>query len=438
MNSPKSWLVFAGAVVAYVVAVTQRSTFGVAAIDATERFDATAAAVSTAAVLQLVVYAGLQIPVGLLIDRVGPRPLLVIGAGIMTLGQALLAVAPDLAVAAAARMLVGAGDAFTFISVVRLLPLWFSGRLVPQLVQLTGMLGQLGQVLAAVPFALLLHGAGWRSAFLLAASLSLFALAVLVATVRRREPTGATAPVPVERTMSRLRAALARPGTWLGFWVHALAGGPPTLFAILWGYPFLTEGLGFDVGLAATVMSLPVAANVVAAPTVGWLVARFPFRRSNVVLAIAAAVFGVWLLVLAWPGVPPFALIVVFFLVVGAGGPGSLVGFDLARSFNPGHHLGSASGVVNVGGFLAGFVGMLLVGVLLDVGRALGLGGYSLDAFRFAFLAPIAIGVLCTAMLLHTRRHVRRRMFEEEGITVAPLWVALFGRRRRRGGSAGS
>lgn len=430
MTSPRSWLVFAGAVFAYIVAVTQRSTFGVAAIDAADRFEAVAAEVSIAAVLQVVVYAALQIPVGLLVDRFGARPMLLLGAVGMAMGQLVLAVAPDLLVAGAGRMLVGAGDAFTFISVVRLLPLWFAGRLVPQLVQLTGMLGQLGQIAAAVPFAFLLHTAGWRSAFLVASGLSILAIAVLAVTVRRREPTGSTAPVPVERTLSRLAAALGRPGTRLGFWVHALAGGPPTVFAILWGYPFLTEGLGLEVGVAATVLATPVLANVLAAPAIGWLVSRFPFRRTNLVLAVAAVVAGTWIVLLAWPGSPPLWLVVLFFFVVGLGGPASLVGFDLARSFNPGHHLGSATGIVNIGGFLAGFVGMLLVGVLLDVGRSAGLGGYSLDAFRLAFLGPLAIMLACTVPLLITRRQVRRRMSQEEGITVAPLWVALFGRRR--------
>ena len=59
-----------------------------------------------------------------------------------------------------ARILVGIGDALTFVSVIRLLPNWFSGRILPQLAQWVGMLGQLGQIIATVPFALLLHAVG--------------------------------------------------------------------------------------------------------------------------------------------------------------------------------------------------------------------------------------------------------------------------------------
>ena len=57
MNSARSWVVFGGAVFAYIVGVTQRTSFGVVGVDATERFDVTAAAISTVAVVQIIVYA---------------------------------------------------------------------------------------------------------------------------------------------------------------------------------------------------------------------------------------------------------------------------------------------------------------------------------------------------------------------------------------------
>jgi sugar phosphate permease len=141
--------------------------------------------------------------------------------------------------------------------------------------------------------------------------------------------------------------------------------------------------------------------------------------------------------VLAWPGTPPLGLVAALFIAIGMGGPGSLVGFDLARSFNPSHALGSASGVVNVGGFLGGFVSMLLIGVALDVIDGVRVAGgavsslYSFDSFRIAFLVPFVIVGVGVVGLLNARRRTRRRMFEEEGIEIAPLWVVVFGSRRR-------
>jgi hypothetical protein len=146
-----------------------------------------------------------------------------------------------------------------------------------------------------------------------------------------------------------------------------------------------------------------------------------------------------WSAVLLWPGRPPLWLVIALLVVVAVGGPGSLIGFDFARTFNPARSLGSASGVVNVGGFLASFVMMLLVGVVLDViDRANGGSGipselYSLDSFRVAFLVQFPVVGVGVVFLLRARRRTRRRMHEDEGIHVAPLWVALVrGWRRRR------
>ena len=61
------------------------------------------------------------------------------------------------------------GDAMTFISVLRLVAAWFAPRQVPLVTQLTGMVGQGGQILSAIPLVALLHGPGWTPAFLSAA-----------------------------------------------------------------------------------------------------------------------------------------------------------------------------------------------------------------------------------------------------------------------------
>ena len=138
MNSRRAWLMFSIAIAAYMVAVLQRSSLGVAAVEATDRFSVNAAALSTLAVVQIVVYAALQIPVGVMLDRVGPRVLLTLGAALMALGQSTLAVAPTLGVALIGRILVGAGDAMTFISAVRFLTNWFDGKTIPIVTQLLG------------------------------------------------------------------------------------------------------------------------------------------------------------------------------------------------------------------------------------------------------------------------------------------------------------
>src|SRR5690606_25727290 len=206
--------------------------------DATDRFEVNAAAISVVAVVQIVVYAVLQIPVGVLADRFGAPPPIIVGAVTMAVGQGLLALSGGIGFALVARILVGAGDALTFVSVIRLLPGWFEGRILPQLSQWVGMTGQLGQIVSALPFAFILHLQGWTPAFLLAAGASVLGVVVALATLRRGVEGVTTAEIrTIEPSERGLRASFVRPGTQLGFWAHLLAGTVPTMLGILWGYP---------------------------------------------------------------------------------------------------------------------------------------------------------------------------------------------------------
>ncbi|ARJ05471.1 MFS transporter [Cnuibacter physcomitrellae] len=437
MNSARSWLVFGVGVFAYTAAVLQRTTIGVAGVSAAERFESSAALLSSLAVLQLVVYAAWQIPFGILLDRVGPKALICGGSIVMVAGQLVLAFAPTIEPAILGRILVGTGDAAVFISVIRLTSSWFQGRIVPQLSQWVGNIGQFGQILSAIPFALILHSFGWTPAFSAAAGLSLLAFLLGIALLADR-PRSAPEPAKaadIREALSGLRAALRRPGTQLGFWSHFVSQSSGTVFALFWGYPFLVSAVGLPPEAASSLLVVIVISGVIAGPILGLLTARFPLRRSNLVLGITLAILAVWTAVILWPGIPPLWLIIVLLVVLGVGGPGSLIGFDFARSFNPMRSLGSANGIVNVGGFLASFVMMFVIGLLLDIQLDTGVSStlYELDAFRRAFLVQYVVIGFGLVMLVRARRRTRRRLEQDEGITVGPIWVALIRAWRRRG-----
>jgi len=436
VNSRRAFLVWGVAVLAYVLAVVQRSSLGVSGVDAQDRFAVSAAVLSTLAVVQIAVYAGLQIPVGIALDRVGPRKLVLLGAALLVVGQAVVAVSPTIGPAIAGRVLVGAGDAMTFISVIRLVPMWFSGRILPQISQWTGNLGQVGQVLSAFPFAVLLHTAGWTPAFGVAAAASLVGLLLAVVFVRNGPVPVRTDTIPLPHSwrgaFHTFGHALRRPGTQLGFWSHYVTQSSGTVFSLLWGVPML-RGLGYSPSEAAAFLTVIVVTGFVAGPVLGVLCARFPLRRSNLVLGIVLALGVVWTAVLLWPGHPPTWLLVLLVLAMGVGGPGSLIGFDFARSFNPVGSLGSANGVVNVGGFLAAFVMMFLIGTLLDVvSGATGRTVFAWENFRVALTVQYLVVGLGVAMLLVARRRTRRDMHAQDGIRVGPLWVALVARLRKK------
>ncbi|MDV7355214.1 MFS transporter [Rhodococcus oxybenzonivorans] len=408
------WLVWGVGVIAYIVAVLHRTSFGVSGLAATERFSISPSVLSSFVVLQIVVYAGMQIPAGVLLDRYGSRRMIASGALIMASAQMLLAVTESLPIAIAARVLVGIGDAMTFISVLRLVPQWFAPRRVPLVSQLTGIFGQIGQILSALPLMLLLNGPGWNFAYGSAASLGLLSF-VLAASVIRNSPPGlevVAAPAGLREVGRQIRTVWARPGTRLGFFTHMGTQFSMTTFALLWGVPYLRSAQGLSAAEAGSLLTLSVISAIVAGPIIGVLSGRFPMRRSYLVLSIMISNAGMWTAVLALSEPAPMWMLVLLVVVVSVGGPGSMIGFDYARMFNPSTSMGTAQGMVNIGGFLASLLVIQAMGLILDA-----MGGYSFVAFRVAWLVQYPVWAVAIIGVLVARGKTRRQM----GLVLRPI-----------------
>lgn len=422
LGGVRAWVTFGLGVVGYGTAVLGRTTLGVAGLSAVEHFHARASIIATFVVLQLLVYAAMQIPAGVLLDRYGSRRMLTLGLATMGIGQIVMAFADSVTIAIPGRMILGAGDAFVFSSVIRLLPSWFPPRRVPIVTQFVGLSGQLGQIVSALPFAWLLDARGWRTAFL-AVSLTALAAAALSWTFLRDRPPGIPAPVrPAVGMRANLRAAARHPGTLLGMWTHWTTCFAPMVFGMMWGFPYLTQGEGVSKPTASLLIGLLAVVGAIVGPMLGVLVQRHPLRRSNLVLAMVAAGLVPWLLVLLWPGPAPLWLLVALCTGLAVGGPGSAIGFDFARTFNPGHRLGAANAVVNLGGFTACVIATQLIGLVLD---AAGDGpDYTLGQFRLAMAVQLPLYAVGIVGMYLTRGRARR-VLAAQGQVVPPWREAL-------------
>ena len=220
-----AWVVLTVGQFAAVVAVLQRSSLGVATTDALARFGITAATLGAFSMVQLLVYAAMQVPVGVLIDRYGSRLLIVLGLLIMAGAQTMFAFASRLPTAFAARVVLGVGDALVFISVMRLVPAWFPPERSAKLTNATGPVNQLGFVLSAVGFAGVLAAAGWTPSFLSAAAVSAArgcwrccCSATRRSGGRRAYPSRTRSPRPATRCARRGRNRAPGWGSGWGSW----------------------------------------------------------------------------------------------------------------------------------------------------------------------------------------------------------------------------
>ncbi len=403
------WAVWAVGLLVYMLAVFHRSSLAVAGLAAGERFDITASQLATFTTLQLLVYAAMQIPVGLLVDRFGSRSVMLVGTCLMAAAQAGFALAESYPVAVLARVFVGIGDALTFICVLRLVSRWFPAQRIPFVTQVTGTLGQLGAVGAAVPMTWALGEWGWTPAYLSAAALGVvLAVALLLVVDDSPDQRHARGPqLSIGAVRASLAASWSHPGTRLGFWMHFTTQFSATALSLLWGFPFLVRGEGRSEHTAGLLLTLMIVAVMLSGPVLGWLIGRHPWHRSTIVLTIVWSMVAVWTAVLAWSGPAPLWLLVVLVVVTGVGGPASMIGFDLGRTSNPAERLASASGIINQAGFSASLVLVISIGLILDWRTPGASTDYLPSAFRWAMSAQYVLWGIGLLQIWRYRRRLR-------------------------------
>jgi len=381
--------------IAYIAAVTQRSSMGVASLEAASRFHTTAEQLSTLAVAQLVTYAAMQVPVGLLLDRFGPRRLIFTGSLLMAAGQFIVAYSTVLPIAVSGRMLVGFGDAFTFISMIRLINGWYTGKTAARLQQWLTNGGQLGQILSAVPFAVLLHQSNWNTAFTVWAAIGLvisFGVWFLVADDSQH--VSEEHHVNLKARLGHLRESIGEPATKTAFWTHFATMSPATVLLLLWGMPLLQQAEQLSRPLALTVLGSFVFIGIGMGTLIGHICSTHPNLRKTILTVTTISMLAAWIGLLAWPGPAPLWLIAIWAFATATNSPASTLAFDYTRQYTPKKRLGSVNGFVNVAGFSATFSMMFLIGLVLDLyyelhGKQAGEALYSLAGFKLAFVVVI-------------------------------------------------
>ena len=415
--------VWAAAVLVYLAAITGRTSFGVAGVEALDRFGVDASRLAVFTAVQVGAYALAQIPVGLAIDRFGARRTMVIGALVMAVGQITLALTASYPIAILARVLIGAGDASAFLSAMRLLPAWFPLKVTPLFAQLTAGLGQIGQFVSAVPFLMLLHAEGWTAAFLaLGSGIALVGIAAAIAIAdvppAPAEPDGhdghddGSSSREEERATVRdmLGIVLRHPVCWQGFFTHWVGLMHQATFTLLWGMPLMTLAMGLSPTQAGGVLVVNTIAAVAAGPVMGVLSARFGARRGTLTVVISVLLMGMWVVFLLPDAPRGLSAMVALNIAMAALSSASGLGFDSVREAVDRRVLATGTGLSNMGGFTAAMLAAQGVGVLLDVSADGGV--YDWSDFRIAWTAIGAVWMigmtgLLTAMALRRRGHRR-------------------------------
>lgn len=346
-------------------------------------------------------YAGMQIPVGVLLDRFGPRRLMTVAAFVCAAGCVLFATSETLAGATAGRMLIGASSAFSLVGAMAIAGQWFAPARFALLSGLAMAAGMAGGVFGQAPLRLAVEASDWRTTMMLLAVAGAV-LGVVIWAIVRDKWRGKSG---FGNVLSGLGIVLRHRQTWL-IALTGLATSAPLLgFAGLWGVPFLETAYGLSRTSAATLTSTLIAGWGFGAPSFGWLSDRIGRRKAPLVigLALESAAFAALIYI---PDLPLPVIAVLCFLV-GFFGASQIICFALVKENHPATRSGTAIGFLNGMVTGAGALFQPLVGLLLDMlwkgQTALGARIYDVGAYRMALAALLLCGVIGVVLLVWVR-----------------------------------
>lgn len=335
-----------------------------------------------------------QIPVGIALDRAGPRRTVAALTGLAVVGAAWQAFVTDGTMLLAARFLLGLGSAASFMAAVVLCARWHSGAAMTLALSRVFAVSQMGILLAGAPLAALAGLLGWRGA-LGASALLTAACGVLWWRLVRDDPPDRPPPFRAPETLKEAllgQLSIWRlPGLARVLSVHLVAYAAAATVIGLWAGPYLADVHGLD----ATGRGWALAAMGVAMPAGLLLLGpleRMAGSRQPVVTAGAALAAGTLVALALWPGAPLAAALTLLVLLVLFSAYPVLVVAE-GRSLFPDHLVGRGATTVNLAQVLGSALLPMLVGAV--VGLFPDIGGVRPEAaYRAGF------GVLGASLLL--------------------------------------
>jgi MFS family permease len=352
-------------------------------------------------------YASIQLPVGMLTDRYGPRKLMSFAAALCAIASVGFALSDSLFTASLGRLLIGGTVAFGFVGTLAIAGYWFRPSQYAMLAGLLQTVGMSGAIFGQAPLRQVVEAVGWRGTMgglggvaVLLALLLFFLVPHRSSDQRNREVRGGI--------LDGLNSVASNSQTWLcaliGFGMAATMLG----FGALWGVPWLNSVHGYSTVEAAGITSMLFAGWAIFSPLVGWLSDRI--GRRNPIMSLGAIISLASFVVVVFYTPSSTALLMLMIFLTGMGGSSMTACFSSVRELNNLESSSTALGLMNMCIVGSGAVMQPLIGWLLDMnwtGTIIdGARIYSASAYTIALsslLVVNAIAFIGTLVLHETR-----------------------------------
>ncbi|MDK9717145.1 MAG: MFS transporter [Trichlorobacter sp.] len=396
------WRLFFTLALMYILVYFYRVSLAVVSADVSRDLSLTPEQLGTLAGILFYVYAVAQIPLGPMIDRIGPR-LVISGCGLLTtLGGLLFSQAGSLQAAMAGRVLIGIGTASVLMATFTIFSHWYTKQEFGKVSGLMVAAGNLGNLAGTAPLAFAVGFMGWRSSFLVIALLQGLVTILIFLKVQDR-PTCPPVTEPSEQ--------LERPGmlaAWKtiaqdrSFWLLAAVAfcwyGNYLAVQGLWGGPFLMQVIGLSREGAGEMLMWTSVGFIIGSMLTDRIARTLFHSYSRTLLAgqlcLAALMSGF----LGWLALLPLWTLPLYFLGIGLTVSTGVMIYPIIRASVPVAMVGTGLTSLNFFVLMGAAVAQQGMGVI--IARC---GGYSTEGFRAAFSLPVAGLLLASLLFLFAR-----------------------------------
>jgi sugar phosphate permease len=386
----RRWLLFGVLALIYILVYFYRVSLAVVAGDISRELALSPADLGRLSGILFYVYAVAQLPLGPLIDRFGGR-LVISGCGLLTTaGGILFSVAHSFAAAMAARVLIGIGTAAVLMATFTIFTRWFSKQEFGRVSGFMVAVGNVGNLAATAPLALVVSAIGWRSSFLVV-GIAQAAVTLLVFGVVRDRPALAGDEQVVEEEKSGLMAAWGSIFGRLDFWLLGMVSffwyGNYLALQGLWGGPYLMEALSLSRSRAGNMLMF-TSIGFICGSMVTDTIARKVFNSYKKTLLAGQALLALLMGGVLGPAeIMPPLLMAAWFFAIGLAVSSGVMIYPIIRNMFPVNIVGTALTSLNFFVLMGAAVTQHLMGIIIE--RSAGGGPLTPAAFHQAFLLPI-------------------------------------------------
>ncbi|MDF1757975.1 MAG: MFS transporter [Legionellaceae bacterium] len=311
-------------------------------------------------------YVPMQLPVGILLDRFGPRRLLTFACFICAVGAITFASTSIFGLAIIGRLFIGVGSAFAYVGVLKLATIWFPENKLAMIAGLTAAIGTIGAMAGDNLMDKIIHVSGWQQTIIWTGMIGFVLTAIIWFCIHDHKKdleSGGTIDT-FNRNLVDLFIILKTPQIWLNGMFGCLIYLPTTVFAELWGIPYLENAHGLSASDAGFANSLVFLGFMVGAPLMGFISDRI--RRRKLPMCVGAIGASIMMIIIIYaPNLSNSTLNMCMF-VLGLFYSCQAIVFAVGRELSPNEAAGTAFAVTNMLVMLGAMFLQPLVGRLLD------------------------------------------------------------------------